>query len=478
MDLTKPLNPETAEGRAFVAGIQGNIVKGHGRLYGALLFVRVNALPEISCPLVRELAALCVTPASEQARQSSQRKAKLSAGAPADSGPFGSILVSSRGFEALGLQAEFRSVKLGSSPELGEAKTALAFRDGLRRRITYSGDGWNPGLKHWCGNYLGDDFHLLVLLADDDPLRLNDSDAAARRLIERFGVVTHEEAGKRLVHPALDPEKPIEHFGFRDSISGPVFVDREFQPGEWPRQASPLGDLFVEEKITGNHLAKPSGLPSYGSFVSFLKMEQNVAEFREKAEKLGVALGIAAGQAEALAVGRQKDGSPLVPVTGPNQNAFTYEGSGGEVCPFHAHTRRMERRGLDRPAPMARRSFVYGPQRDDLFNGGAVPKTGCGLLFFGYQSNLLTFETRMRHSASGNGVDALIGRKIDDIGGAALTDRSRDGRQQWRQPDGSVVVAPMYDFVTPKGGEYFFCPSLEFFRRMGNPPAPPQKPVI
>ncbi len=69
------------------------------------------------------------------------------------------------------------------------------------------------------------------------------------------------------------------------------------------------------------------------------------------------------------------------------------------------------------------------------------------------------------HRPSQGGVDALIGRSLDPP-----ADRQGfDGRQRWwSERDLHWIDFKMADFVTERGGEYFFVPSKEFLRRVGE----------
>src|SRR5262249_20727275 len=91
----------------------------------------------------------------------------------------------------------------------------------------------------------------------------------------------------------------------------------------------------------------------YGSFFVFRKLEQNVRGFRSALADLTRVLGPGSDveRAGAMAVGRFRDGTPIVPTTAPTPGAelnnFTYaaDDSSGKVCPFHAHIRKTNPRG-------------------------------------------------------------------------------------------------------------------------------------
>ena len=55
-------------------------------------------------------------------------------------------------------------------------------------------------------------------------------------------------------------------------------------------------------------------------------------------------------------------------------------------------------------------------------------------------------------------MDALIGRTRKDA--------NKNQAQEWETKDGDTVPFEMTNFVTPRGGEYFFFPSLSFFRNL------------
>jgi deferrochelatase/peroxidase EfeB len=120
---------------------------------------------------------------------------------------------------------------------------------------------------------------------------------------------------------------------------------------------------------------------------------------------------------------------------------------------------------------MARRGITYGersddPNDDDIEN---KPEGGVGLLFMAYQSILENqFEFTQQswanntrfHFASPSqpvGIDPVIGQP------------KAGGSQRYPLTYGQEPLSEPFDFsgfVTMKGGEYFFAPSLSFFKKL------------
>jgi Dyp-type peroxidase family len=265
----------------------------------------------------------------------------------------------------------------------------------------------------------------------------------------------------------------IEHFGFEDGISDPVFF---LQDAEAERAARGF-DKWDPAAPLSLVLAAESGHPDrFGSFFVFRKLEQNVRGFKATLADLANQLGPKEGGVEragAMAVGRFRDGTPVVPTIAPTLGAklnnFNFSGDdpSGSVCPFHAHIRKTNPRG-DSPIGMAgerdfriaRRGITYG-DRPDLAPGSALPPPdrGVGLLFMSYQARLDGFAIQQEGSDSndfardGVGVDAVIGQNTAPV------------PQEW--PNGSGRRFTMANFVTLLGGEYFFAPSMPFLKGLG-----------
>ena len=91
------------------------------------------------------------------------------------------------------------------------------------------------------------------------------------------------------------------------------------------------------------------------------------------------------------------------------------------------------------------------------------PRTGVGLLFMAYQRDLAKqFEFLQgvwanddAFARADTGIDPIIGR-------GAGADHVH--RAAWGDPAAKTHRQRFADFVTLKGGEYFFAPSLGFFR--------------
>ena len=309
--------------------------------------------------------------------------------------------------------------------------------------------------------------HAMVLLADDDIVRLNQSvDAIAASLAGVFDILVTERGNVlRATFPrgTLD----IEHFGFQDGVSQPLMIRQDIDceiakrgSTHWDPSA-PLWLTLVQE---------PGGAGGFGSFMVFRKLEQNVMAFWETLGQLSKQSGIAIEDLGAMAVGRFRDGTPAVQTTtvdaAADPNDFHYDqDAAGAKCPFHAHIRKTNPRGdiprvLEQPAEferarrIVRRGITYG-DRPDL---SVLPETGVGLLFMCFQSNLDQFVIQQEGSDGNDfvqrdsGVDAVIGQNSDAVA------------QTW--PSGGDVKFTMANMVKMKGGEYFFAPSIAFLKRL------------
>ncbi len=128
--------------------------------------------------------------------------------------------------------------------------------------------------------------------------------------------------------------------------SQPVFFNSQLaQEGprnEWDPIA-PLSLVLSEDPYAKGH---------YGSFVNIRKLKQDVAKFNNQIVNGAAAAGIPPALFGAYAVGRFKDGTPVVQsavAVAPGQvriplqtNDFDYRNDiGGLRCPFHAHIRKV-----------------------------------------------------------------------------------------------------------------------------------------
>jgi Dyp-type peroxidase family len=250
----------------------------------------------------------------------------------------------------------------------------------------------------------------------------------------------------------------IEHFGFVEGISQPLFLDEDVGRSGSSQAATPLQVVLTRDPYG-------AGECSYGTYVVFRKLRQDVAQFEQGLRRMAAELGISDDLAGAMTIGRFKDGTPLAVVaergTGKH-NDFDYsEDLAGAKCPFASHVRRSNPRGeLDHVSHgpdwlsrIARRGLPYGHAGD----------ADVGLLFVCYQSDIsLGFELIQNNWCNFPdfprvrvGVDPIIGQKN--------TWDPTDG-QCW-PAEGTETGTARFGFpqcVTMLGGEYFFQPSLSF----------------
>jgi Dyp-type peroxidase family len=375
----------------------------------------------------------------------------------------------------------------------------------------------DPPVNQWGKGFQGD-IHALVLIAGDRtvgrkteeakikeqqelkrlselPGLLKDKVETIRKQLEGIADIVQEDIG--FVLRDLTSEgagEPIEHFGFRDGVSQPLFIKRDVDEerrnsdfSKWDPRA-PLSLVLFKDPLGKKE-------ESYGSFLVYRKLEQNVKDWNKDVDALAKKLGIAPNLAGAYTMGRFQDGKPVIlskepnpNPKGPEGNNFNYEeDSHGFKCPFHAHIRKINPRGdtaskdlLPTPVPLeeekmhriVRRGINYGePDRSK------EPASGSGLLFLCYQANLASQFNFMQQAWAGEsnfikrdvGTDPVIGVEKKDA-------QENPVKEEYSWPtkwgEGEQKKANFSHWVTMKGGEYFFAPSMSFLKSLAPAPTP------
>lgn len=287
--------------------------------------------------------------------------------------------------------------------------------------------------------------------------------------------VLAEEPGETL-HNKQD--EPIEHFGYVDGRSQPLFVREDADHERDTKGGIDVWDPLVSlDRVLVPDPGVSDRPDCYGSYLIYRKLEQNVRAFEAK-ERLVAKLvrlrGADKERAGAMLVGRFEDGTPVAirPCeTGaiPALNNFTYaDDERGMKCPHFAHIRMMNDRALGprERVVIARRGQTYGSRPDLADPNASPPVAGVGLLFMAVVSDIPRQFEQLQQAANGDEThagDPVIGQ--GPAGGAALKFPRVWGRKKTRScPD--ALMRP----VTMKGGEYFFLPSITFLRHLDRGP--------
>src|SRR5262245_4960230 len=313
----------------------------------------------------------------------------------------------------------------------------------------------------------------------------------------------------------------VVHFGYRDNITQPRFVDvhdRESYPDAQPQ--APLGTVLLGYPTNFEGLRwtvpKPEVLGLNGSFNAFRVLEQDVAGFEKyldeaatillnnrEASELLLPPGAEAKIAERLSkygptrdaiaasggpmtrqaamrevvaahlCGRWRDGTPMalspdLPGETKNLTDFDYDDNLG--CPYGAHIRRCNPRGgqiVQRVANNSRRLVRRGRPYGPLFNPKEPDKVERGLLgnFIG-ASISAQFEAMSYDWLNVGLQDPRLTGSNDPIAGASEPSTS------WfdvRLKSGTTIqLRGMPRFVHTRGGAYTFLPSISAIRFLGS----------
>jgi deferrochelatase/peroxidase EfeB len=492
---------------ALLERLQGNILKGHGRDYAVNLFLhfKAGARPSAVRAEVKRLARTYVTSAACQLEESLEYRRS---GLPG--GLFGNLFLSRSGYVKLG-NGE-RTLTRWFADRADKAYPAhTSFLTGMKGASDELGDNVTEPHEPLETAYLDGTIDALLLLADDSKEYL---DRTARReviTLQENGIadVVAIERGAALRNPQ---GHGIEHFGYVDGRSQPLFFASDFEglvkgkidadttaerlPGggrgslkDW-NSFAPLS--LVLRKDPG--VADPD---AYGSYYVFRKLEQNVQGFAIAEVELAKALGLpedARQRAGAMVVGRFRDGSPLV-LSGSESkdrnpsNDYRYDADPfGLKCPFHAHIRKVSPRlaGTEQRR-IARRGITYGSRDVVDWSRGleGFPTGGVGLLFACFQSSIVNQFAFIHARWANNPIFQVMGLSTRMSGRDAMLCPRPENGQHWRPEYGGCPGDPaptnLMDldvqtshpnrfsfggFVKFRGGEFFFAPSLPFLYRL------------
>ena len=461
----------------MLGNLQANILRAHGRNFARHLFLRFTAPPAAVKTWIRTAGAVGVTTAAKQLDDIAHRRTDKRF----DGGVVQGFFLSAKGYEFLGF-------------DTGQFASG-AFRRGMKSRKkgilqdVLDTNNKDPKPEAWEKGFQGE-IHALITVADarEDVVKaaaeaLRSSAAAVAQ------VLTTEEGIVLRRRNAAGDHEPVEHFGYFDGISNPLFTKEDLddeRPENRGRTAWDAGArlslVLTDDPFTGE-------ADAFGSYLVYRKLGQNVRAFNDRVRALAQAVNMSEDLAGAMVVGRFKDGTPVlksnVPSPGPElANDFAFEEDGkGARCPFHAHIRKVNPRGTtpltsmesERRRRIVRRGIPYGkpmPGIADPTESDVNPDAPRGLLFLCFQKNVEDqFEfiqrTWVDNEHFPTGVPTL-GVFQRDTGDDPLIGQDRDEAQRWPKKWGNARgERKTFNFESPvtlKGGEYFFAPSLPFLR--------------
>jgi Dyp-type peroxidase family len=440
-----------------LADIQGNILRGYTFPCAAYLFLRIDDPAKARALMGRMLP-------------------QISTAEEWTDGPPSTALhvaLTYAGLQAVGVPQAI----LDSFPE--------EFREGMAARAERLGDRGPSAPSQWESGLGTGDAHVLVTVyaVDDEHL---DRARTALKTVGAEGAVTVINETR-----AAALEAGRDHFGFADGIAQPSLHGSgvSARPGDGqPNGDGTWRDVAIGEFLLG-HQDEDGSLPAApaapfdcnGTFMVYRKLRQDTAAFRRFIAEQGAKYPGGPEKLAAKIVGRWPDGTPVsVSPDAPDPsvasdpariNDFSYaDDAEGLRCPLGAHIRRTNPRDmkeffdgrLTNRHRIIRRGRSYGaPLPPGVAEDDGQDR---GLVFICFQASIWRqFETIQAlwiddgdPFGLGPDKDFLIGEPNGDGGKMTI---------QGRPPH---FLKPQPRFVTLRGGEYLYRPSMTALRMLAE----------
>jgi deferrochelatase/peroxidase EfeB len=396
-------------------------------------------------------------------------------------------------------------------PYLGVLRRlAPAFAEGAAQRAAELGDVGSSAAEHWeKPAFAANAAHVVVTLHANTADELESACKPLRERIGEYGLVPLQVLdGEHLPRPAHlpdDGDAPADqtwvHFGYRDGLSRVHIRGVQPERGAETRAAGEFVLGYANEDRFNPWLLpladeKMRAFFRNGSFGGLRKMAQDVDAFERQVGEWARRLagdrrfGAASGDewrdlVKAKLCGRRPDGGqpgvleqggPAAAIAGPPLesadhafDAIDYaQDADGTICPYGAHTRRMNPRGGQlahaRIRSIIRRGVAYGPPYEGKPDGherGLLGLFFCASIEEQFEHLLAQWAERVPLGSPDRGAakDPLIGQHDDPD--AAFLVPVRGGTR-------AVELSGWRPFVTTRGMLYAFYPSRQALRQMAD----------
>ena len=357
---------------------------------------------------------------------------------------------------------------------------APEFREGMAARATHLGDVGESSPEHWEKPLGTAEVHVAIAVLAPDLARLEAVAERARRAHQELDGIT-------VVWRQDCYQLPTGRtsFGFKDGIGQPAVEGSgrpPSNPHDRPLKAGEIILGYPDETGELPPMPTPDILGRNGTYVIFRKLHTKVAAYRQYLRAKA-----ADREEEALLgakmVGRWQGGAPLAlsperddPELGSDprrNNDFLYgDDPRGFKCPVGAHARRANPRdalesdgSVDvRLHRMIRRSTSYGPALPD----GVLEDDGAdrGIIFVCVGAHIKRQFEFVKTQWLNDGIFIGAPSEADPLVG------SGDGTTSFTIPQRPIRrrLQDLPPFVTTRGGEYCFAPSLSAMRWLAELP--------
>ena len=435
--------------------MQGNIVKHHGRHHAYHIFIQFDTTKKTA--IKKWISSLPITDSYTQLKDTERYK-QLTAIDKKTTDEQQQL----NNLKTKVVQFFFLSNSGYKALELNNSKlTDVAFTAGMQKRKQILND---TDVKDWdlLSGTKGT-IDALLIIASNNVLSLTMQIAALNTAIKAKGIkILHTQKGEILKN---ENGLGIEHFGYVDGISQPIFIKEENEIIEIGKEWNDLADIkqmALVQDVEGD-------VNAFGSYFVFRKLEQNVKAFKEAEKNLN--LGEVGG---AYIVGRFESGTPVVKFGEETvikneselDNDFNYKlKDSATKCPFHAHIRMTNPRDLqpEKPIRIVRRGIPY----DDAGRANNLdwqPTNNVGLLFMCYAKSIVGQFEVIQGNWANNGTIFNTTVGIDGVIGQGNNTVPQQYPLNWADEKTIQYSKSFADFVTLQGGEYFFAPSITYLK--------------
>lgn len=400
-------------------------------------------------------------------------------------------------------------------PARSLASFPLEFQQGMKARAEqYLVDRGRSHPREWEDIWDKGKIHICVGIQTTDKAKLEElhQQVVLHALVSGVAQIGVQDGGA-LIDPRTKHLSDMEHFGYSDGIGNPDIAGDGWPAppgsgkpdgkGGWLPLAAGEFILGVPDEAGEMPVAPlPVGLGRNGSYMAYRKLHENVTSFRRWLKSEGERYEGGPELLAAKLVGRFRDGTPLElsperpyntkledrfdPKSVHRLTDFTYANDKeGTRCPMGSHIRRMNPRdslGFDgvlvNRRRIVRRGVPYGEwvpaelpldQAEELDRYDAQRQSRHGVIFVALNASLeRQFEFVQREWVNygndfrqGNDRDPLLGNRDGE-------DRMViQGDASGAEPRPPHLCTGLPQFVTTRGGAYFFIPGLTALRMIG-----------